>query len=327
MNIENNENQSEFFLDDKEFEKTMRKNRRKAIIKNVVITGSVLIALYSGLNIGNKYWLSERLEKEDTAAGIWASITEPNIEQSGSYYNWHSFSVDATHEYTKKIGERIVPWESLSGQYSLIQSEKGATHWVTNYNEKRKGWEYFNSQNAQRELVFYHPKVEYKQVPNDLTLLDEIGSNKYVEYALSFDRPYSISEVQNLLDKQNTEWLWLDTESDEKIDSINEQERNGEAGGGFQRGDMYGYPYHSQNDWQSPELFIDTLKSPDLSKGEYADKVKEVVTKLKKDNPELNPEKVKIIGAVVTGTPEELKKYQNKEFIKASSLGATIDKY
>ena len=68
----------------------------------MVITGSVLIALYSGLNIGNKYWLSERLEKEDTAAGIWASITEPNIEQSGSYYNWHSFSVDATHEYTKK---------------------------------------------------------------------------------------------------------------------------------------------------------------------------------------------------------------------------------
>ena len=63
-----------------------------------------------------------------------------------------------------------------------------------------------------------------------MTLLDEIGSNKYVEYALSFDRPYSISEVQNLLDKQNTEWLWLDTESDEKIDSINEQERNGEAG-------------------------------------------------------------------------------------------------
>ncbi|ALZ64532.1 hypothetical protein FORC13_p047 (plasmid) [Bacillus cereus] len=30
----------------------MRKSRRKAIVKNVVLTGSVLIALYSGLNIG-----------------------------------------------------------------------------------------------------------------------------------------------------------------------------------------------------------------------------------------------------------------------------------
>ncbi|ALZ64533.1 hypothetical protein FORC13_p048 (plasmid) [Bacillus cereus] len=74
-------------------------------------------------------------------------------------------------------------------------------------------------------------------------------------------------------------------------------------------------------------LFIDTLKSPELSGGNYANKTKEVLTRLKKDNPKLNPEKVRIVGAVVTGTPDELKKYQNKEFIRASSLGATIDKY
>lgn len=160
-----------------------------------------------------------------------------------------------------------------------------------------------------------------------MNLLDEIGSNKYVEYALSFDRPYSISEVQKLVDKQNTEWLWIDTESHEEIHSRNEQERKGESGKYFYFGNIYGYPYHSQNNWQSPLLFIDTLKSPELSGGNYANKTKEVLTRLKKDNPKLNPEKVRIVGAVVTGTPDELKKYQNKEFIRASSLGATIDKY
>ncbi|CAH2465278.1 MULTISPECIES: anti sigma factor C-terminal domain-containing protein [Bacillus cereus group] len=325
MNIKNDENQSELFLDDKEFEKTMHKGRRKAIIKNVVITGSVLIALYSGLTIGNNYWLSERLTKEENATGVWLSITEPNIEQNASFYNWNSFSVDATHTYSKKIGERIIPWESSTGHYNLIRSEKGPSNWINHFNEKRKGWEMYNSQNGQRELIFYHPKVQYKQVPNDLNLLDDIGSNKYVEYALSFDRPYSISEVQKLLDKQNTEWLWIDTESDEEIHSINQQELK-EEGGSFNRGNIYGYPYNSQNDWQSPEFFIDTLKSPEFY-GEYADKAKEILTKLKKDNPTLNPEKVKIVGAVVTGTPDELKKYQNKEFIKSSSLGATIDKY
>ncbi|MEM5603609.1 sigma factor regulator N-terminal domain-containing protein [Bacillus cereus] len=80
----------------------MHKGRRKAIIKNVVITGSVLIALYSGLTIGNNYWLSERLTKEENATGVWLSITEPNIEQNASFYNWNSFSVDATHTYSKK---------------------------------------------------------------------------------------------------------------------------------------------------------------------------------------------------------------------------------
>ncbi|MGH1328703.1 anti sigma factor C-terminal domain-containing protein [Bacillus pretiosus] len=326
MNIKNDENQSELFLDDKEFEKTMRKSRRKAIIKNVVITGSVLIALYGGLSFGNNYWLSERLTKEDNATGVWLSITAPNIEQHASFYNWNSFSADATHEYSKKIGERVIPWESLTGHYNLIYSEKEPSNWINHYNEKRKGWEIYNSQNGQRELIFYHPKVQYKQVPNDLNLLDDIGSNKYVEYALSFDRPYSISDVQNLLDKQNTEWLWIDTESDKEINSMNQQELNEEVGGLFNRGNIYGYPYNSQNDWQSPEFFIDTLKSPNFY-GDYADKAKEILTKLKKDNPKLNPEKVKIIGAVITGTPDELKKYQSKEFIRASSLGATIDKY
>ncbi|MEK4745725.1 MULTISPECIES: anti sigma factor C-terminal domain-containing protein [unclassified Bacillus (in: firmicutes)] len=327
MNMKNDENQSEFFLDDKEFEKTMRKSRRKAIIKNVVITGSVLIALYGGLTFGNNYWLSERLTKEDDVEGSWLSITEPNIEQNATFYNWNSFSVDATHEYSKKIGERIIPWESLSGHYNLIRSEKASSNLITHYNEKRKGFETYNGQNGQRELIFYHPKVQYKQVPNDLNLLDEIGANKYVEYALSFDRPYSFSEVQKLLDKQNTEWLWVETEPDEEIQSMNQQELTGEEEREtFYRGNIYGYPYNSQNDWQSPELFIDTLKSPDFY-GDYADKAKKVLTRLKKDNPKLDSEKVKIVGAVVTGTPDELKKYQNKEFIRASSLGATIDKY
>jgi hypothetical protein len=49
--------------------------------------------------------------------------------------------------------------------------------------------------------------------------------------------------------------------------------------------------------------------------------------KVKKDNPKLDSEKVKIVEAVVTGTPDGLKEYQNKEFIKSSSLGAAIDKY
>ncbi|MEH7463363.1 hypothetical protein V7166_15130 [Bacillus thuringiensis] len=72
---------------------------------------------------------------------------------------------------------------------------------------------------------------------------------------------------------------------------------------------IYGYPYNSENDWQSP------------------DKAKKVLTRLKKDNPKLDSEKVKNVGAVVTGTSDELKKYQNREFIRAFSLWATIDKY
>ncbi|MEH6890742.1 anti sigma factor C-terminal domain-containing protein [Bacillus sp. JJ864] len=143
-----------------------------------------------------------------------------------------------------------------------------------------------------------------------------MGANKYVEYALSFDRSYSFSEVQKLLDKQNTEWLWVETEPDKEIHSMNQQELKGEEREFFHIGNIYGYPYNSENDWQSPDFY-----------GNYADKTKKVLTRLKKDNPKLDSEKVKIVGAVATGTSDELKKYQNKEFIRASSLWATIDKY
>ncbi|WP_439873375.1 anti sigma factor C-terminal domain-containing protein (plasmid) [Bacillus mycoides] len=326
MSIKNDENQSEIFLNDKEFEKIMRKTRRKAIIKNVVITTIVLIVLYSGLNIGSNYWLSHRLTREDIVKGLWLSITEPNIEQNGSNYSWNSFSVDGTHEYSKKLGERIMPWESLTSHYNLIRSEKEYPNWIETYNEKRKGWEIYNNQNGQRELVFYHPKVQYKQVPNDLNLLAEIGTNKYIEYALSFDQAYSFSDVQKLLDKQDTEWLWVETESDEEIHNRNRNELKGDPSEPFRRGNIYGYQYNANNDWPSPEFFINRLKSSEFY-GNYVDTAKGVLTRLEKDNPKLDLKKVKIIGAVVTGTPDELKKYQNKEFIKASSLGASIDKY
>ncbi|MGG1140451.1 hypothetical protein ACQVUR_28295 [Bacillus mycoides] len=55
---------------------------------------------------------------------------------------------------------------------------------------------------------------------------------------------------------------------------MNEQESKGEEAEFFHSGNIYGYPYYSENDWPSPKLFIDILKSSEFY-GDYSDKAKE----------------------------------------------------
>ncbi|MBT2255919.1 sigma factor regulator N-terminal domain-containing protein [Priestia megaterium] len=172
------EKQLDLFLEDKEFEKTMRKARRKAVRKNVIITAIVLFILYGAIKFTTGHWLASKVDKEDIAISRWLYITEPNLKQDGSDYDWSLFSAEGTHYYTKTLGERPIPWESITEHYNLIKASSNYPRWMQSYNGKRKGWDIFNQQNGQRELIFYHPRVNYKEVPNDLGLLDKMESER-----------------------------------------------------------------------------------------------------------------------------------------------------
>jgi homoserine trans-succinylase len=61
-------------------------------------------------------------------------------------------------------------------------------------------------------------------------------------------------------------------------------------------------------------------------KGIHKNTIKEALKGIK-ENTQATNGKIRLNGAVVTGTPVELKRFQELDFIRASVLGATIDKY
>lgn len=69
---------------------------------------------------------------------------------------------------------------------------------------------------GQRQMTFFYPLLSYEHAGNDLALLDEIGDDKVMEMALSFDQGYTSSEAMELIPKTVTKtWLWVN-DVDEK---------------------------------------------------------------------------------------------------------------
>jgi hypothetical protein len=59
--------------------------------------------------------------------------------------------------------------------------------------------------------------VDYKTIRNDITQLKDVGTNKGIEMAISFDKGYSPKEVRNFLPKEvSLKWYWVDTYSEEE---------------------------------------------------------------------------------------------------------------
>ena len=205
---------------------------------------------------------------------------------------------------------------------------------------------------GQRQMVFFYPFINYRLYKNDLNLLEDIGKNKYIEMALSFDQSYSIDEVNKMLPKNITlAWYWVDDLNDSEKEDL--KPRKGEqidAEGktitadiparllpesesyGIKNYDASGAPI------KNPEfLFISSLESGnkerDKIKGSnyrvarYKEEFKRVYDNIAGSDGRLAKEDIKVQGVVVTGDMEKLMALRGLPFVKASSLGAVTDKY
>jgi hypothetical protein len=105
-----------------------------------------------------------------------------------------------------------------------------------------------------------------------------------------------------------------------KIDSDSLKTKGGGGAFGFEVTPEFP-PYSEENG----EGFISTLEQL-RNKGIHKSSVIEALKGIK-ENTLATKGKIRLNGAVVTGTAAELKRFQKLKFIRASVLGATIDKY
>lgn len=307
---------NEFFPKDFEFEKLVKKAKKRSMITMVLISLVISLIVITGLYfIGDRVMIM-KMEKETDLDSTWNDIMGANIEEQGTIYNYSPTSATTKTKIVKNVGGVPIPW----GEQEKVFTIFGTSRLITNNGASGSGSIederiplYYQ---GERVVEFFHPQLNYKHIFDDRALLNNIDDNSVVEMAFSFNKGYSIEEVNQVF-KEQLAWYWVDTFNKDVIKELNE----------FSRGyTILGFEAHGFQNTASN--FISILEMVKEDGGNYQNDAEEIFNNITNQGKmKLEPQNLKIIGVVVTGQPSDLIKFSDKSMIRGATLGATTDKY
>ncbi|MBT2644709.1 anti sigma factor C-terminal domain-containing protein [Bacillus sp. ISL-41] len=312
------------FMSSPSMQRAIRKSRMKQTIKYTVIAFLASTVLLTVVFIGSDYLMNKKLR--DNKDFMQRMVKGANITGTNTYYIHNLFSVLGETTYYKEIGGRKIVWDKttkkipLFGRTQTIHRGSGMVA-TDGMDEEAKRTVRYNDFNNERKIDFYYPGLTYDFLPKELDLAAGLDQNMLVEVALSFKEPMTLDKLSKTLGHENVNWLWVDTTTEsqrakmsDELDSDSLKVKGGGNAFGFEVTEAY--PYSAD---YGPG-YIDELELASQSNSSAKQALKAIKSNAK--NGELL-----ISGAVVTGTPEELKRFRKLDFIRASVLGVTIDKY
>jgi hypothetical protein len=318
------------FMSNPSLQLAVKKSKRKQTLKYIGITVFTTIVLLYVLISGSQYILNQRIE-DDNQKSLLDPIYGANLSSGGGSYNYDLFSVTVDERTFKTVGDRSILWDTkikkipLFGRVETLSQGSGMIYTTSLDKEAHRHIRY-NDFNNERRIDFYYPNLRYDYLPHELDIAIDLDKNKLIEVAISFDKPMTLAEISKQLGYKNVNWLWVDTSTkaqmsrmEDELDNDSVKTKGGGGAFGFDINPQE--PYSSQHE----EFFMGTLK--ELQKrGVHKSRVNEALKGVE-ENTRSTEGKIRYNGAVVTGTAEELKRFQDLAFIRASVLGATIDKY
>jgi len=330
----------------KKLGRVIKRARWQTILRNIGISFLVFCVCYFAISTFISNYISRQVNMALNYSHAINNISAPNkhIGKTVCYYSSFRTRIDYT---TYKLIEEKVVYTGM-GDYSFAFLSHGMIsetyppvldyNFDSSYLIDHFGYRRYNEL-GQRVMVFFYPFVRYdtSEYLDDLNLLDDIGNEKYMEMALSFNREYTIEEVEKMLPEGTTvTWYWIDDLSENEKEMLKiplkEQEemelpfilppvKSEYTAYGIELYYNYGEEIPDPVDW-----FIHLIK-------EYSTEYKEesefgrLYNNLAGDDGKITPDDIRILGAVVTGDSESLKVLIGLPFIKASSLGVVTDKY
>lgn len=323
------------------FGKIINKAKRRTVFRNVLISVVVLGLLTIASGIA---WLSIMRWHESNALRdieLFSQITDPNIEEMGPQQQGNGlFESILRFERYKVIEEIPVDWSEETMTYSLFGGVSGFTgdhSYITVEDEEKGLMNYYDRETKQRVLGFYHPEVEYAGLADGLGELESFPEETSAEIALSFDQAYTPEEIRESLPEDVTlKWYWIDTYSPDDLERMN-QKFEGEFVNSPELSDqVYGIEEFSfdedifteEEQPTSEEGFVDRIQDGmTLENGKYYSEYKRIHDLLKGDDERLTTDDVQVVGAVVTGTKENLQTLEDMPMVRASALGVTVNPY
>jgi len=330
-------------FDIKKMEKSIKKAKRRASWKSVFITVAVLIILIIVGTIANRN-ITNQLEGPilNSASGFY-EISAPN-KFIGKLERYRGI-LGGENRYTtyKIIEEKGVYTGDGSYGYGLFRDEnlnrigiETPILFGDSYSEDDLQKQRYNEL-GQREMVFFYPFIQYDNYRNDINLLDDIGQEKVMEVALSFDKGYSFNEVKKMIPEDVTlSWLWVDDVNEENVEDFHVPVRDMNNKivdtDNLVRSEntVYGVSLFNANGdkQEEPVLnFILNIENGKKYKARWQGEYNRLFTTLGGEDEKLAEDDLQYFGAVVTGNPQNLSQLKNLPFIKASSIGVIIDQY
>jgi len=328
--------------------KILRKAKLLTTLRTIVVSVLIFLILSIAVFITNSLLLNRIANNMFAAESNFNLVAGPNTYIS-QYQSYNNFLTGEGELITHRIvGNRPVYNGTYKIRYTIIPFVYGI-YGQTNIggwpiqieinNEERCYNKVYN-----REMVFYHPQIEYEIYQNDLGVLEEVNDDKYIEMALSFDRDYSVEEVKKLIPETlRLVWYWVDTYNQDDLDDMGGHyveilDNNGKSSGvkvydepnimfANQVYGMKGVTVSGLVIEDPCSYFISAVKFGADNKSRYQWEFKELYDRLSDNKEEITEDSIRVIGVVVTGDITSMKLLQNENYIKATSMGIVADKY
>ncbi|MEQ9764701.1 anti sigma factor C-terminal domain-containing protein [Streptococcus sp. ZJ151] len=306
------------------FEKIAKKSKRKHTIKTVIYS-SMLAILVLGLGGKGLTELTSRngrriLERYE----FLNNIAYPNMFYKNYYFNAAGlFSGEFQSNRVKNIDGIEVPFEPMKVKYSLTQESSHDSTSMGLWDSKETG---VYSQGQQLKIpVFYNINHSYTDevdpvVTQDLNLIQKM-SNQAVEVAVTFDKPYTYSEIQKMIPKNVlVNWYWIGSKS--QFDTTQFATDNtlgvmGDDEGRLSPSTFKQFRHHlkkgSQSSW---------LDSSYNSVGNKRVLIKDEAKAYVKTNKTLK--EATFSGILISGRSENLAKLKDKDWVFASNVGQSV---
>lgn len=308
--------------------KMLKIAKRRQLIRVILISviSSILVSflLLIGITQLNNYSY-ENMSKD---IAILHHITRPNTEEGTAIINSGIFKSTVAYQNYKVIEGHPVKWEDETYQFKIWNSFRrlNSSNPLVIENDNKVSNEQssipnhiYNPQTMEKEMQFYLPFVSYPSYINDL---DKVKSKDVAaEIAISFDKPYTVSEISKMLpDGVHPVWYWVDTYYAKEQYKINHVTEPANQVYGFST--KKGQIEHGNG---TEKDFLLVLQSGLKEKGKFYNEYKRIYDYLKNKKKNPNETDVRIFGVVVTGTNENLIKLENAPYMKAAVLGATVE--
>ena len=320
-------------FNDNEIKKAIRKGKRKSLIRNTIVALIIsVITIILAIIINNIVYIkssNEAINKIDI--DIESTVPTGYVSKSNFTQGFLGGRVDYT--ISKKVGDRVVALERKSKFYGL---NKPLTGYGIQYSDVTNSkWDRISTwEDGYRKMLFFHPNINYKKYPNDLSSINNMSDDKVIEMAISLDKGYSKDEIADIafdMRNINTKWIWLDTFSQAQMREFKEEVKNNNPKScGIIESQVRGINYNNGNIYSGItdingmyNSWLEYLR--DGNENNITNEVnKNLYEQLIKDGKD-NASNIEILGFIVEGSKNDLKELINKPYIKASTFGVAID--
>ncbi|WP_029268218.1 sigma factor regulator N-terminal domain-containing protein [Virgibacillus alimentarius] len=286
----------------------LQKAKRKQLLKIIIISLLVVLIVLPILYKTGNYFAMKSTERLHDRLFLYHAIAEPNIQiDSQVTRNSSMFGGNIITNRSKNINGYVVPWSTLTSSYDWLRTDIDHNELIPGFYWTDTQFYEYDKQTKNKVATFYHPSIHdyHDGVQNELGEISQM-ENHVAEVAISFDRPYTLQEIQaKIPDHLNIVWLYMTSPIGD--------ESNGPAGTvnyGFDPSDSPKEAYKS---------FLDGLEDYDVRGSN------EAIQDFLKANKNKPFDQVNILGVMLTGQTENFKALKNQDFIRGASVGATAE--